>query len=110
MLVIARQIGGIGVGITAMASPTYMSEVSPAKYRGRMVALYQLAITLGIVATAAIWMGAFAVSLLYPVVSKSIGVGGAFGAFAALTAVAILFIWKLQPETKGRTLEEIEAS
>ena len=77
-----------------------------------MVALYQLAITLGIVASFAVnfGMGAFAVSLLYPVVSKSIGVGGAFGAFAALTAVAILFIWKLQPETKRRTLEEIEAS
>jgi MFS family permease len=34
MLVIARLIGGIGVGITAMGSPTYMSEVSPANTAG----------------------------------------------------------------------------
>jgi len=48
-LIAARLIGGLGVGITAMASPMYMSEVSPARFRGRMVSLYQLAITLGIV-------------------------------------------------------------
>jgi len=49
-LVVARMIGGLGIGITATASPMYMSEVSPAHFRGRMVSLYQLAITLGIVA------------------------------------------------------------
>ena len=48
-LVIVRLIGGLGVGITAMASPMYMSEIAPAHFRGRMVSLYQLAITIGIV-------------------------------------------------------------
>lgn len=48
-LVIVRLIGGLGVGITAMASPMYMSEIAPAHFRGRMVSLYQLAITMGIV-------------------------------------------------------------
>jgi len=47
-LVIFRLIGGIGVGIASMLSPMYISEVSPAKIRGRMVALYQFAITVGI--------------------------------------------------------------
>ena len=53
-LVIARMIGGFGVGITALASPMYMSEIAPARFRGRMVALYQFAITLGIVCSFAV--------------------------------------------------------
>lgn len=47
-LVIFRLVGGIGVGIASMLSPLYISEVSPARIRGRMVALYQFAITIGI--------------------------------------------------------------
>jgi len=47
-LVIFRLIGGIGVGVASMLSPMYISEVSPARIRGRMVALYQFAITVGI--------------------------------------------------------------
>jgi len=47
-LIIARIIGGLGVGITSMAAPVYISEVSPPAYRGRLVSYYQLSITLGI--------------------------------------------------------------
>ncbi|SHJ08044.1 sugar porter family MFS transporter [Pseudozobellia thermophila] len=47
-LVAYRLIGGIGVGVASMLSPLYISEIAPAKSRGRLVALYQLAITLGI--------------------------------------------------------------
>ncbi|WP_282160992.1 sugar porter family MFS transporter [Ulvibacterium marinum] len=47
-LVIYRILGGIGVGIASMLSPLYISEIAPAKKRGRLVALYQLAITFGI--------------------------------------------------------------
>ena len=46
--VIARFIGGIGVGAASMLSPMYISEIAPAKIRGRLVTLYQLAIVLGI--------------------------------------------------------------
>ena len=48
-LVAYRIIGGVGIGIVSIVSPIYISEISPAKIRGTMVALYQLAITLGIV-------------------------------------------------------------
>lgn len=47
-LIIFRLIGGLGVGTASMLSPLYISEVSPANIRGRMVALYQMAITVGI--------------------------------------------------------------
>ena len=46
-LVIYRIIGGVGIGIVSIVSPLYISEVSVAAYRGRLVSLYQVAITVG---------------------------------------------------------------
>jgi len=46
--VIARFIGGLGVGSASMLSPLYISEIAPAKIRGMLVTLYQLAIVFGI--------------------------------------------------------------
>ena len=48
-LVVYRIIGGVGIGIVSIVSPVYISEISPERMRGAMVALYQLAITLGFV-------------------------------------------------------------
>lgn len=48
ILITYRIIGGLGVGVASILSPLYISEFSPPKIRGRLVALYQLAITLGI--------------------------------------------------------------
>ena len=47
-LVVARIVGGVGVGFAAMVAPMFISELAPARLRGRLVSLYQLAITLGI--------------------------------------------------------------
>ena len=49
-LVLARILGGIGIGIVSIVSPLYISEVSVASYRGRLVSLYQLAVTFGFLA------------------------------------------------------------
>lgn len=46
-LVAFRIIGGVGIGIVSIVSPIYISEVSPAKIRGTLVSLYQLAVTAG---------------------------------------------------------------
>lgn len=43
-----RFIGGLGVGASTIAAPTYVSEIAPPKYRGRLVSLYQFNIVLGI--------------------------------------------------------------
>lgn len=48
LLVLARMIGGIGVGMASVVSPMYIAEFPPASTRGRMIAYYQLAITIGI--------------------------------------------------------------
>src|SRR3954447_24372884 len=43
-----RFIGGLGIGVSSVAAPTYISEISTAKTRGRLVALYQFNIVFGI--------------------------------------------------------------
>lgn len=43
-----RFIGGLGVGASTVAAPAYVSEIAPAKDRGRLVGLYQFNIVLGI--------------------------------------------------------------
>lgn len=43
-----RFIGGLGVGASTIAAPAYISEIAPAKNRGRLVALYQFNIVFGI--------------------------------------------------------------
>ncbi len=49
ILIWARALGGLGVGMASVLGPMYISEFSPARLRGRIVALYQLSIALGIV-------------------------------------------------------------
>jgi MFS transporter, SP family, arabinose:H+ symporter len=46
-LVIARILGGIGIGVASVLSPLYIAEISVPSFRGRLVSMYQLAITIG---------------------------------------------------------------
>src|SRR5690606_35410312 len=46
--ILARFIGGLGVGAASMLSPLYISEIAPSQIRGTLVSLYQLAIVVGI--------------------------------------------------------------
>ena len=48
ILITARIIGGVGVGMASVVSPLLIAELAPADRRGRMIAYYQLAITIGI--------------------------------------------------------------
>ena len=45
---VLRFIGGLGVGASSIVVPAYISEIAPANYRGRLVALYQFQIVFGI--------------------------------------------------------------
>ena len=49
-LIVYRIIGGVGIGVASIISPMYISEIAVAKHRGRLVSLYQLAITIGFLA------------------------------------------------------------
>jgi len=50
MLIVFRVIGGVGVGVASVIAPAYIAEIAPARIRGRLGSLQQLAIVLGIFA------------------------------------------------------------
>ena len=58
VLVVARVIIGIAIGLASATAPVYISEVSPPDIRGRLVTFFQLAVTIGIVV-------AYAVGLIF---------------------------------------------
>ncbi|WP_040534907.1 sugar porter family MFS transporter [Gordonia namibiensis] len=49
-LLLWRVLGGIGIGIASVIAPAYISEIAPARYRGALASMQQLAITTGIFA------------------------------------------------------------
>ena len=49
-LLLWRVLGGIGIGIASVIAPAYISEIAPARFRGALASMQQLAITLGIFA------------------------------------------------------------
>ncbi len=46
--IIARVIGGLGIGISTVVAPMYISEIAPPKYRGRLAGMFQFNIVFGI--------------------------------------------------------------
>jgi len=48
LFIAARFIGGLGIGISTVAAPLYISEIAPAKYRGRLAGMFQFNIVFGI--------------------------------------------------------------
>ncbi|XP_052842873.1 facilitated trehalose transporter Tret1-2 homolog [Drosophila gunungcola] len=55
------------------------------------------------------WLAAFVVTLLFPVLNEQIGATACFGIFFGFAVAAFLFVLFLIPETKGRTINEIQA-
>ena len=76
---------------------------------GEIFPLGVRAAAMGVV-TAAHWVANGAVSLFFPTVLEAFGVGWVFAGFAGICAAAFLFTWTKVPETKERSLEQIEQS
>lgn len=74
------------------------AEIYPSKIRGTAMAL----------STGISWFCAFLVVQCYPLMEATIGTNVAFGIFAGLMLIACLFIAFYIPETKGKTLEQIQ--
>src|SRR5215216_6108413 len=47
--IFARAIGGLGIGMSTVAAPLYISEIAPPRYRGRLAGMFQFNIVFGIV-------------------------------------------------------------
>lgn len=76
-----------------------VGEIFPNAIRGKAMAL----------ATLSLWIGNFLVGQLTPVMLEELGSSWTFWMFALCCSPALLLTWKLIPETKGQTLEDIEA-
>jgi sugar porter (SP) family MFS transporter len=48
IFIVARFIGGLGIGISTVAAPLYISEIAPPQYRGRLAGMFQFNIVFGI--------------------------------------------------------------
>lgn len=76
----------------------YISELFPTAVRGRAMS----------VATLSLWAACLAVTLSFLTLVTYIGASGAFALYAGLCVVTFVFVWNFTPETKGRTLEQIQ--
>lgn len=77
-----------------------IAEIFPNRVRGRAMSICLFFL----------WASVYFVSQFFPMLLKSIGSAYTFWIFMGTSIVAFLFVWKLVPETKGKSLEEIEKS
>ncbi len=83
-----------------------LSEIYPMRQRGRAMAL----------ATFCLWVANYLVSQTFPMMDKNAALvaifnhGFPFLVYGLLSLLAVFFVWRKVPETKGRSLEEIERS
>ena len=85
---------GVGTGTWVI-----MTEICPARIRGRAMS----------VATIALWCGTLLVTLTFLSLVSALSAPGTFLLYALVAIAAFLFVWRLVPETKGRTLEEVDS-
>lgn len=76
------------------------AEIFPTKLRGRAMSL----------AIFCLWFADWIVTQTFPMLRETVGAAQTFWVYAFCSALSTLFVWFMVPETKGRTLEEIEAS
>ncbi len=75
-----------------------ISEIFPNKIRGAAMA----------VATVSLWGASFLLTYTFPLLNKALGASGTFWLYGLICIAGLVFIYKRLPETKGKSLEEIE--
>jgi len=75
-----------------------LSEIFPNRVRGAAMAI----------ATSSLWIASFLLVIFFPILNDLLGAHGTFWLFAGICLIGFLFIRKKLPETKGKTLEEVE--
>jgi sugar porter (SP) family MFS transporter len=76
-----------------------LSEVFPSRVRGTAMAI----------ATASLWAACFVLTYTFPLLNASLGTAGTFWVYAGVCTLGFFGVKKWLPETKGKTLEEIES-
>jgi len=77
-----------------------LSEIFPNRIRGAAMAL----------ATFALWVACFVLTYTFPLLNKSLGAAGTFWVYSGICLLGFIFVALKLPETKGKSLEEIERS
>ncbi len=75
-----------------------LSEIFPNSVRGQAMSLANLCL----------WIANFVLVLTFPIIQERFGLAAPFAVYACVCVVIVLFVWRFIPETKGKTLEEIE--
>jgi sugar porter (SP) family MFS transporter len=93
-------LAAIGCYAMSLAPVTWVliSEIFPNRIRGAAVS----------VAVSALWIASFILTFTFPVILQAIGFAATFWLYAAICFVGFIFVWRRVPETKGKTLEQIE--
>jgi len=99
LVVILLYVASFGVGL-GPGVWVVISELFPTRIRGRAMSI----------ATLCLWLACILITYTFLTLVETIGSAGAFWLYAAMSVVNFLFIWRVMPETKGRSLEEIERS
>jgi sugar porter (SP) family MFS transporter len=76
-----------------------ISEIFPNRIRSQAVS----------VAVCALWIASFALTYTFPFINRELGSSGTFLGYGGICMLGAIFVFAFVPETKGRTLEEIEA-
>lgn len=98
--VLLMVIAGIAVYAMSLAPITWvvLSEIFPNRIRGLAMAL----------ATLFLWIASFVLTFTFPILNSSLGASGTFWVYSLICVAGFLFIKAKLPETKNKSLEEIE--
>jgi MFS family permease len=93
-------LAAIGCYAMSLAPVTWVviSEIFPNRIRGAAMS----------VAVASLWIACFVLTYTFPILNKKLGPAYTFGLYAVICVVGFIFILFRLPETKGKTLEQIE--
>lgn len=93
-------LAAIGCYAMSLAPITWViiSEIFPNRIRGTAIS----------VAVSALWIACFVLTYTYPLLEKAIGTGNTFWLYAAICVAGLVFVFRKLPETKGKSLEQIE--
>ncbi len=111
LFVIARMIGGFGIGISSVQSPLYIAEIAPARIRGRLVSLNQLAVVTGIFVVYFLNLGISSYGNLAWNISTGWRWMLGFGVIPGLLFFILLLMVPESPrwlQLKGRTTEALQ--
>lgn len=98
LLATLTYVGSFGCTLGAVTW-VYLSEIFPNRIRGLAMS----------VATLALWLADFVVTYTFPIMAKHLGTSTTLLTYAIFCAIAFGYIMRRIPETKGKSLEEIEA-